>query len=312
MGAAEAGSLESVGLLARLRRLASEARRRYHRAPPGVHHRRRWAIRRALLPWLRLPMWVRSSDGTRFWLGPDPVADKVLFGLLGRHAALYFPPGFEGDAEERLLVDLGAHHGFWTVEALRRFPRARALAVEPNPSSLATIEKVLEGNGVESRCRVVGGAVGGEAGIARLHFGATGSWGDSLFEEAAGDGAAGQGGDAGGVDVPVHDLVDLLGEAPAAGRVPDLLKCNAEGAEFALFPRLFEAGILPRMVILMAHPEYGDVEALLDTFRDRGYTITDAGSTPKRTRLHCRLERRLDRRHHRRLHRRLEPAGAAA
>jgi hypothetical protein len=69
--------------------------------------------------------------------------------------------------------------------------------------------------------------------------------------------------------------------------MPALVKCNAEGAEFIIFPQMFALGVKPEFVILMAHPEGGSVENLLELFKQNGYIIRDAGSTKKRIRLHC-------------------------
>jgi hypothetical protein len=89
------------------------------------------------------------------------------------------------------------------------------------------------------------------------------------------------------VQVRISTLASILG-----GRKPALVKCNAEGAEYYLFPQLFAMGVRPEFIILMAHPEHGSVEDLKALLREAGYGIKEVGSGPGRPRFHCCLQPR--------------------
>jgi len=261
-------------LISSVRREAERAVNTYRRTAGTVKNGRLWAIRMILAPYVTIRCHVTSRNGGRFYLDDDPVDDLILEGLFGRHASLYFPEEISGLRDDFLVLDVGAHHGFYAVETLTRWPRASLIAVEPNPTAARLLGKNLSANNLMERAEVVRAAVSSRDGDVFLKFDEGRSWGASIFAGERGD----------GVRVPAATISTLL-----KGRKPNLMKCNAEGAEFDLFPQLFEIGVRPEIVILMAHPEFGSVEELLKLFRKEEYSIRDAGSTENRIRLHCLL-----------------------
>ena len=62
---------------------------------------------------------------------------------------------------------------------------------------------------------------------------------------------------------------------------PDIIKCNAEGAEFSLIEQLSRTDIRPAFMLLMVHPEFGDENLLVEQARAMGYRRIDIG-TPHR------------------------------
>ena len=125
-----------------------------------------------------------------------------------------------------VVLDLGSHHGFYAVTALAMYPRATLIAVEPSDEGVARVRRNLELNGVSHRVRLVEAGLAAEAGTGTLLHTDEGSWGNSLFQEE-------------GVQVLGREQVTLLTLAEILdGERPDVIKCNAEGAEFALIAQL--------------------------------------------------------------------------
>jgi hypothetical protein len=92
-----------------------------------------------------------------------------------------------------------------------------------------------------------------------------GSWGYSLYEEAE---AA-----LGSENVALATLDEIL-----AGDRPQILKCNAEGAEFSLIEQLARTDIRPTFMVVMVHPQFGDMAKLVSTAEGLGYEVTRLGT----------------------------------
>jgi FkbM family methyltransferase len=246
---------------------------RYKSTPRTVTPWRRWAIRRALSPWLTLPCQVRASS--TFVLGSDLVDDFVLEDVLGPLEHVYFPPELPRLASP-LILQLGAHSGIVVVELLRRAPTGHVIAMEPSPVAVARLRHHLRINSVEHRCEVIERALGDRNGTVRLRTSREGSWGDSTYpgtNEASYH--------PGGAWVSASTLADVL-----RGRQPDIVLCNAEGAEFAFIPQLLALGLRPLVMVLMTHSRHGSVAAVVEPLRSHGFEVRQVGDNPEH--LHCR------------------------
>jgi FkbM family methyltransferase len=198
----------------------------------------------------------------------DPVDELVANDLLGNNRTLWFPdiPDEAAPARDvRLVLDLGSHHGFYAVTALTRYPKARLIAVEPSREGVSRIRRNLELNGMTHRTRVVEAGLAETSGSGTLFHTDEGSWGNSLFQEQ-------------GVTVLDREPVSLLTfDEIVDGEQPDIIKCNAEGAEFALVAALRAHEVRPWMMILMVHPEFGDLDEVRRTVEEMGYVVQLAG-----------------------------------
>jgi len=222
-----------------------------------------WAARQALFPLIRIPMWVRARNGASFYLGNDGLDDAILAAALWRLEHVYFPDVSLPAAP--LILDIGAHHGIVSVEYLRRYPQSSLIAVEPNPEGAALIVRNVRGNGQMGRAEVVVAGVAEQDGPGFLHLDEEGSWGDSTRGNR--DGRPGW-------PVRLLTLKSIL-----AGRRPDLVKINAEGAEFITLPQLFALGLRPRVIVAQVHAAYGSTEQLLELVRANGYASTKLPSS---------------------------------
>ncbi len=258
------------------RRLLSAKAQLWRTTPRFASNWRTWALRRILMPRVRLRCWIRVGE-IRFYLSDDPVDDLVLEGVCASLPDVYFPEVPGAAARSLCILDVGAHHGFYAVEALRRYPQSTIVAVEPDRTGAALVRKNLARNRLLHRAEVVEAGIGNGSGRARLQRSPAGSWGSyTVTDSGSQDGRL----------VSMLPLADLL-----RGRRPDLVKCNAEGAEYALVPQMLEMGCRPELVVLMAHPEYGSVPDLLAALRAAGYEITDVSRTERRPRFHARFHK---------------------
>src|SRR5687767_2297600 len=85
---------------------------------------------------------INGPDGKPFFypneLGIIPYVESALF-------RVDYPDPFPEDYVAKTIVDIGAHVGCATRLFKSRYPTARIIAFEPNPSSFAILERNLEG-----------------------------------------------------------------------------------------------------------------------------------------------------------------------
>jgi FkbM family methyltransferase len=248
----------------------------------GAHGRRFVQARKLVYPLVKRPIVITSKDGIKLELTVDPVDELVANDLLGRNRTLWFPPAPEGCDEvrdPRIVLDMGAHHGFYAVTALARYNRATLIAVEPSNEGVARIERNLALNSLAHRVRIVRGALAAERGTGTLLHTDEGSWGNSLFEEE-------------GVTVLGREQVELLTLADILeGERPEVVKCNAEGAEFELVAQLGATDVRPSLMILMVHPEFGELARVRGNVESLGYHVETAGSEHRPVLQAWRIER---------------------
>ena len=233
----------------------------------------RWILRRLFAPLRPVPLILTSRTGIRCELGDDPVDDAIFAHVHGGSSILYFPPLPNGEPDG-LILDVGAHHGIYAMEALRRYPQCDLIAVEPDPAACTKIEANARLNNLSSRIEIVGAGLAGADGQGSLVMDAHGSWASRT--RAADTGSTSD------VRVELKTLASIL-----RGRRVAIVKSNAEGAEFALVPQLIAGGHRPRLIVLMAHPEAGSPDELVRMLSAVGYHVRDADAPARGCRFHC-------------------------
>jgi FkbM family methyltransferase len=136
-----------------------------------------------------------------------------------------------------VLVDLGANIGLSALFLHRALEFAQVIAIEPDYGNLQVLRRNLLANRVP--VEAVQAFAGGERGYAQLLDAGFGAWGLRM-------GAASEDG------IPVLPLTEIIPEV-AGGAV---LKCDIEGAERHLFPRIAAWDARVRFVILELHTEF--------------------------------------------------------
>lgn len=167
-------------------------------------------------------------------------------------------------ADSPLVLDIGANIGMFGLDVLVRHPSARIVGYEPDAENAAIHRRLIEVNHAREAWSLVEACAGpADATVTFLPGLETGS---RMVDEAV----------AGTVEVPMVDVMPLLGEA-------DLVKLDIEGGEWAMLqdPRFAAA----RAVVLEYHP-HGcpgeDTEAtVLELLRGHGFDVVPLFHEPR-------------------------------
>jgi hypothetical protein len=254
--------------------------------PPTVMSSRPFALyrgRRFLQGVFNIPCYVQSDSNTWHYLSQDGIDDIVLREMVGALKDVYFPSQIESlrhDLENGgTILDLGGFCGGWTAEMLSRFPGARSVVVEMNREKCVAIRKTLGANRLSSCARICESAIGDECRDAWLITSEDGSWGNYVSYVAPSGTTARK--------VVIQDYRSLT-----LGKTPIVVKCNCEGGEYPFVRSLAnDKGPLPRFLIMMAHPEHGNVAGIRDDLVRLGYSVTFAINSDTRPCLHAWLQR---------------------
>lgn len=273
MNPSERPSGAARGIAERLAAPLRSARRRIVRALPsdrrvkglGGAKGRGWLqARRLAAPLLQRPVTLSTADGLKLRVSADPVDEHIAQSILGPRHTEYFPEWPGGAPTAPCILDIGAHHGLYAAAALHEYPGARIVCVEPSAAALPLLHANLALNGFVDRARIVNAALAPTAGEALLQHAPDGSWGYSLYEDA--DAATGS------ELVALATLPEILD-----GARPEIVKCNAEGAEYSLLEQLERTDVRPTFMVVMVHPQFGDMAALVARAESMGYEVTDKG-----------------------------------
>ncbi len=196
----------------------------------------------------------------RMWLDPKDYVCRTL---------LYYPQLFEPEERaafvpqirpEDVMIDVGAHFGFYSLLASKR--AARVLSIEADPKTFRYLERNLAINGV-ANVRAVQAGVSDRCESLKL-FG-----NDALGDLSVHSFLPG-GGRSDAVEVRCFPLIQVM-KANGFDSC-DLLKIDAEGFEYRVLKPLFEqAAFRPRLVLVeYQQRNTGDVLTLL---RNQGYQL---------------------------------------
>ena len=160
------------------------------------------------------PLWVR------------PATTDLLMAVLDYRLGVHLPPPEIRDEELEQILELGANAGGALAGLAARYPKARILAIEPDPATAAVARRNAASYG--DRCTVVTAAVWDSA--TTLTVGGTGATGHTVRPLRDSDGP----------EMPrieARTVDDLLGEYMPEGDI-DFLLITIEGTE----ERILRAG----------------------------------------------------------------------
>ncbi|HEY3948368.1 FkbM family methyltransferase [Phenylobacterium sp.] len=170
------------------------------------------ACRRPIVAQLRLKSFGSAPIYVRSHTTDISVLNEII--ASGGYDALVRHPV----PDARLIVDLGANTGLVDRWFLARYPRARIVAVEPEPGNYATLRSNVADFAVET----VPAAIGAWERRLMLHT-SSGEHGFTMVGAPPNGAAA--------IEVPVVTMASIL----TSGDPIDLLKVDIEGAEEELF-----------------------------------------------------------------------------
>jgi FkbM family methyltransferase len=221
--------------------------------------------RKLVAPFLQRPVTLVTASGLRLRLTGDPVDEQIANSLLGPRRFEYFPAWPGPVPVAPCILDVGAHHGLYAVAALHEYPDSRIICVEPSAGALTALRSNLEINAYANRARIVNVALAMEPGRGLLQHAPDGTWGYSLYEDAS-------------VSLGSENVNLATLDAILDGEKPQIVKCNAEGAEFSLIDELEHTGVRPAFMAVMVHPQFGDMERLVGKARSMGYAVSRLGT----------------------------------
>jgi len=126
--------------------------------------------------------------------------------------------------EARWIVDLGANVGYSLRYWHTLFPKARLIAMEPEPGNCLICSRNIMSAGLEGQVKLLQAAAGASRSRMRLLDVGRGEWAYRTEVDDA----------SGGRSVDALPLAETLADH-AKGQIIDLLKCDIEGAEKELF-----------------------------------------------------------------------------
>jgi len=253
-----------------------------HRLLSDYYRAREHPGRLRLLRWLKVLLGVRI---VRVEVAPGVVMELDDRDYVGRE--ILFHGGYELRtlrrfdlllADARGFVDIGAHHGQYTLRAARALaPRSgRVVAFEPMPLNAAALLRNAALSGL-SNIDVFCTALGAQSAMATMAVSSAGNSGSARLDSA-------RAADTPVVHVVVQSLADLLPSLPESAL--DLVKIDVEGREVDVLRPLFSAGARPKNLLLEFLPgdfDYGLGEGVPAWLDAHGYDVLTVDGTNYKT-----------------------------
>ncbi len=170
------------------------------------------------------------------------------------------------EASDRIILDIGANVGLFTLYAARQAPAARIFAVEPFPATFERLLEIVRDHHLTERITCLNYAITGAGGIRLMGNDPLPSQGRALVPV---------GRPISGTQVQSKTLRELLREQ-ALNRV-DLLKMDIEGGEYEVF--LSTPPDVLRIIRRIALEYHGDCAPqtklqILERLRQAGFEVT--------------------------------------
>lgn len=171
------------------------------------------------------------------------------------------------DFEEKVVIDIGANQGFFSLYAAKR--GAKVYALEPCSENLSILRENVAKNGFQDRIRVIDCAVTGDKRQVELFVGVD-RRGDILSGSVSTFNA-----ERGGADVqqrsvrgiPINDIFSECGIKQC-----DLLKFDCEGAEYEIFKHISDHS-LSRISRIIGEVHQGRGEEIVARLESAGFEI---------------------------------------
>jgi FkbM family methyltransferase len=234
----------------------------------------------------RAPEILRCSEETSHWLeitsaylGFSSLTYPTVFRLRGGQSIriqeltdlktfwqIFLRKVYRVEASDRIILDIGANVGLFSLYAARVAPAARIFAVEPFPATFNRLREFVQEHRLTERITCLNHAVTGEGGVRFMRD-------DSVPSQQRALAAAGE--PASGTPVASKTLAQLLREH-SLNRV-DLLKMDIEGGEYEVL--LSTPPEVLRVVRRIAVEYHGDCAPhskgeIFEHFRGAGFEVT--------------------------------------
>ena len=178
---------------------------------------------------LQYPYEVKLRSGERLILAE--YTDLVIFWLV--FARRHYPVR----AADRVIVDVGANIGVFTLYAAREAPEARIIALEPFPGTRSRLAELVSSNGLGRKVAVLDCALAGSSGMGAMdEVDGIPSQYRRIYSEATKTlnaehrGTAGVAESTEGIAVRKITMAEMLNEARIENA--DFMKMNVHGSEY--------------------------------------------------------------------------------
>ena len=239
-------------------------------------------LRHTASPWQRIPEVVRSIRDSPQWL-------TLLLGYLHVRAPTYpfefrtrandrlllntnhdlvtvwiifFRNEYRVHPEDRIILDVGANIGTFSLFAARHAPKARIVAFEPFPATFEQLRCNIERNSLGARVETHPMAMTGEGGVRHMDVTAGSSQSRGMLQTGATT----------GLEVRTTTLARFLAESRLDDI--DLMKMDIEGSEHEVISSTAPEILRHiRRIALEYHPNQPK-RPLLDYIQAAGYRLT--------------------------------------
>jgi FkbM family methyltransferase len=93
---------------------------------------------------------VLSIDGYKLYFKPSSSFAAIeVFIEIFKENSHFKAPGFT-PKNPKLILDIGANQGFFSLKARRLFPQCKIIAIEPNPNEFEVLKKNIANNTIEN------------------------------------------------------------------------------------------------------------------------------------------------------------------
>ena len=124
--------------------------------------------------------------------------------------------------QEKVIIDIGANIGFFTIYALIKNPNSQIYAVEANPKNFEILKKNINENNLSDNVKVFNYVVTSESGFQPFYLSSNSGWSSIYNDRGAKNGKM--------IQVDSTSLSMLFEKCKL--NVIDLLKIDIEGAEY--------------------------------------------------------------------------------
>jgi FkbM family methyltransferase len=233
----------------------------FKNTPDYIIQKWKYGIYKSLKPYINLRICVRIKNNVFVHLGYDPVDDFILEHLLGKDSQRYFPEKLSL-SDKDIVLDVGSHHGIYASILSKRYKGTKIICVEPDPNSIRFIEKHQKVN--KLNFDIIPCAISDKSKDGYLVDNNDGSWGKTVEINPTEN----------SILIQTRSLAEILKDVEI-GKIR-LIKSNCEGGEYTLIDQMIDLELKPNYIILMIHPDKGNVTELVGRLVDYGYDYSIA------------------------------------
>lgn len=231
-----------------------------------------WKFFRVLVTRIILPFYKRKQreiciseiNGVKMHLDPKEYIDASLLFLPQMYDAKELDTLQELVKENWMILDVGAHIGFYSLTLARWVPKGRVLSIEADPGNAYRFHQNLNLNPAIQNVQLLVNGVSDKEETLSLGISTTGNTSGNSFLSASTT----------RVNVICKPLLELL-QSSQMSHI-DLMKMDIEGFEFRVLHQFFDSSqksMHPRWILIEDNPTLRQEGSLSTLLMDYGYIL---------------------------------------